>query len=116
LDLTVQGAIHPLTPSDPPLMEPLANLRITIGGNDYYTDTAGLLDIPALNPPATATVALRGRWARVRDAQNSNNNNTPSFTHTISTNGTTYTFPDASPSATRFVNAYYHVNKIHDFM
>ncbi len=116
VDLNVQGAIHPLTPSDPPLTEPLANLRITIGGNQYYTDTAGILNEPSLTLPQTATIALRGRWARVRDAQTGGNNNTPSFTHTITSNGTTYTFPDTSPSATRFVNAYYHVNKVHDFM
>ncbi len=120
VDLKVTGKIYPLTPSDPPVELPLTHLRVTVGGGgfgggtNYFTDTAGFLEIGNLNPPTNTTIALRGRYARVRDAQN--NDITPSFQHTISSNGGTYLFPETNPSAARFVNAYYHVNKVHDYM
>ncbi len=113
-DMKVKGRVRAQTPSDPLTDEPLAHLRITIGGTEYYTDTSGAIDIASRNPPVTASVSLQGRWARVRAGLA--NNNTPSFSYNAAANGTIYTFDTSAPSGTRHVNAYYHVTRIHDFM
>ncbi len=111
---TVNGVVYKQNPLAPASAEPLANLKVSIAGTDYYTDSAGFLSVASLNAPITTTVKLEGRWARVRASNLSNI--TPSFPYTIATNGTTYTFDTTSPSSIRHINAYYHVNKVHDFM
>src|SRR5690606_17766250 len=55
-----------------------------------------------------------GKWARVRAI--ANGGVVPAFQDTLSSNGLDYTFPVAAPSSNRHVNAYYHVNRVHDFM
>jgi len=113
-DMTVRGGIHPQSPAQPLDTLPLPYLRVTIDNTDYYTDNAGQLNVPARNPPVTATVSLRGSWARVRSAPS--NNATPSFTYSTAVNGTSYVFPVTTPSGVRHVNAYYHISRMHDYM
>lgn len=114
INKTVKGEVYKQNPTLASSVEPLPNLKVTINGTDYWTDTAGVLNVTSLNAPITTTVKLEGLWARVRAA--ASGNITPSFQYTINTNGTTYVFDTTSPSSIRHVNAYYHVNRVHDFM
>jgi len=114
INKTVQGVVYKQNPQLASSAEPLANLKVTIAGTDYYTDTVGFLNVASLNAPITTTVKLEGRWAKVRAAAAANI--TPSFQYNIATNGTTYLFDTTSPSSIRHINAYYHVNRVHDFM
>jgi len=115
INQTVQGSVYKQNPLLPATNEPLANLRVTIGGIDYYTDTFGVLNVPTLNAPISATMSLDGKWSTVI-AINGSSGVTPSFTNPIAANGLVYTYPTAAPSSDRHVNAYYHVNRVHDFM
>lgn len=94
--------------------EPLANLTITIGSTSYNADDTGGINISALNAPQTPTFKLQGPWSVVHTGGSSGT--IPSFSQAIATNGTTYIFPNTSPSTIQHVNAYYHVNIVHDFM
>lgn len=114
VDLTVKGTVYKNGTQNAATDEPLADLAITINGTIYYTDTAGLLSDPSLTLPSVATLPLQGRWSKVRAFTASNA--TPTFNDTITANGTTYLYPVTGISSSRHVNAYYHVNRVHDFM
>lgn len=114
INKTVEGTVFKQNPLLASSAEPLPNLKITIGGTNYFTDTTGALNVASLNTPVSTTVHLEGLWSKVQ-AQASGGI-TPSFTNVISQNGTTYSYPTTSPSSVRHVNAYYHVNRVHDFM
>ena len=89
----------------------LPNLQIQVAGfSGLFTDSLGFIAAPSGNLPATVTVPLQGRWSKVNIG--SSNGATPSMTLSVSTSGATYQYPDDSLS----VNAYYHVNRVHDFM
>ena len=114
IDRTVKGTVYKQNPFQPATNEALPNLMVTVNSTNYYTDTAGKFNNPSLPAPVYATVKLEGRWSKVRAAASSNV--TPSYQDTILTSGSTVMFPIASPSSNRHVNAYYHVNVVHDFM
>lgn len=114
LDRTIKGTVYSQNPLVPATDEPLANLRVIVGLDSGYTDELGLYSNPNAFTPDIATVRLEGKWSRVRAALSGNV--TPSFLDTVLTNGATVFFPTASPSSDRHVNAYYHVNRVHDFM
>lgn len=81
----------------------------TLSAND-----TGLVSAAAFSYPTTFTVSLTGKWSNVRSAPHSNQ--TPSFTTTASAAGKIDSFPTTSIASSRHVNAYYHVNTVHDFM
>ncbi len=114
VNLTINGSVYKTNISTPATIEPLSNLAVTIGSNTGYTDANGYYVNTALNVPQSATLRLQGRWSTVRTGGSSGS--IPSFTHNIAANGTTYTYPNTSPSGDQFVNAYYHTNRMHDFM
>jgi hypothetical protein len=114
-DLTVKGSVNKQNPLVAASVEPLANLAITVGTNTYYTDTAGFFSDAILVNPTAATVKLQGKWSKVNFGAGSAAV-TPTFANTITLNGSTYIFPGTTPSADQAVNAYYHVNRVHDFM
>lgn len=111
---TVKATVYKQNPLLPTSIEPMANLKMTIGSNTYYTDTAGVLNESSLSLPVNATIALEGKWSKVRAVLSSNV--TPTFLDTILTNGGVFELPVGSIAADRHLNAYYHVNKVHDFM
>lgn len=115
-DLKVKGDVNKTNLATPPVFtsEGLPNLKVVIGATTYYTDDTGLLAVPALTPSLNATLYLDGRWSTVRDVTSSGT--IPSFTQAFAANGTTYLYPTTAPSTRRHVNAYYHVNVVHDFM
>lgn len=115
VDVTVKTDVNKINPTlGPATTEALSNLQITVNNVNYNTDANGFLSISSLNAPIVATVKLQGKWSKVNAGSSSGA--TPSFNDTITANGTTFTFPQASPSSSRHVNAYYHVNRVHDFM
>lgn len=112
-DITVRGTVYNNGNTQPASLQPLANLLVTSGGTNYYTNAAGLVTVPTATLPANVSVQLSGRWSRVYTGSTFD---TPAFTDTVTTNVSTYEFPTVSPSSSRHINAYYHTNKAHDFM
>lgn len=112
-DITVNGNVYKDGTSYPSTLQPLTDLALTIAGTTYYTDTAGYYSNSAFILPLTTNVSLSGRWSVVNDDPT---NTTPSFNTSITALGTTYTFPTTAPATERHINAYYHVNRVHNFM
>eukprot|EP01012_Entosiphon_sulcatum_P039991 TRINITY_DN53610_c0_g1_i1.p1 TRINITY_DN53610_c0_g1~~TRINITY_DN53610_c0_g1_i1.p1 ORF type:complete len:991 (+),score=137.10 TRINITY_DN53610_c0_g1_i1:12-2984(+) len=112
VNLKVVGSVYKDNFVTPATLEPLPNLAITIGSATDYTNDTGLYINSSLIPAQTAAVKLQGRWVNVKTPSGT----TPSFTQVIAANGTTYTYSTASPSGDQYVNAYFHTNRMHDFM
>lgn len=113
-DLKMKGVVYATNTSTPTSVEALPNMEISIGGNTYRTDANGDLNLPALNTPVSATIKLQGLYSKVNTG--STNGSTPSYTRTFTDTAIVDTFITNAPSSIRHVNAYYHVNRIHDVM
>ena len=116
VDLKVVGSIYTngiLSPTSVvglPGVTGKVGAAITLLAND-----TGLISSSLLFPPTTMTVSLEGAWSTVIDT--SAISITPAFTKTITVaSGTIDSFKASSASSSRHINAYYHVNTIHDFM
>jgi hypothetical protein len=115
VNLVVKGSVYKNGFLVPATIEPLANLEVTIGSAAAAnTDDTGFIKNTTLNPSQAAIVKLKGKWSTVRNVTGSGTN--PSFNTSIAANGTTYTFPNTAPSSDAAVNAYYHINRMHDYM
>lgn len=114
VNVKVVGNVYKDNLITPATLEPLSNLAIQIGSATDYTNDTGLYVNNALNPSQTAAIKLQGRWVTVRTA--TGGGTIPSFNQVIAANGTTYTYPNTAPSTDQHVNAYYHTNRMHDFM
>jgi len=112
-DVTIKGTVYKAGITNPATLEPLPNLEIQVGAGTYHTDTAGVYANASLSVPAATTIPLQGKWSIVVDDPTGL---TPIATNLVSALGTTYTFPPAAPASSRHINAYYHVNKVHDVM
>ncbi len=110
---TVKGVVYKQNPLTPVSTEPLSDLKLIINGVSYYTDTAGMVNIPGLSVPVADTGRLEGRWSTVRTGNVVISKATPNL---ITTSGATYIFDTTLPVRDRHVNAYYHVTRVHDFM
>ena len=116
VDLTVTGTVFKQNPLMPMSIEPLAEMKIRIGADSFYTDPAGYFSDPALSTPINATLALEGRWSKVNNQLAAGM--TPGYNHAISATGTSTVFDTSAVNNfnERLVNAYYHVTRVHDFM
>lgn len=112
-DVTVKGMVYRDGTNNPATLEALTDLDLTNGLTTLNTNSAGVLNTPLWVLPATARVSLSGKWATVID---NFTGLTPEFNYTVLLPGTTYTYPAIAPSSDRHVNAYYHVNRVHNFM
>ncbi len=112
-DLTVKGMVYKNGTLNPATLEPLENIDLTIGASTYLTDTGGHYTNASLLLPLSTSIPLAGKWAVVLDSMTGT---VPVFANLVSLPGTTYTYPVTTPSSNRHVNAYYHVNRVHDFM
>ena len=112
-DVTIKGMVYKDGTNHPATLEALPDLNIVNGLTTLTTDTAGVLNTPLWLLPVTATIPLAGKWATVID---STTGLIPGFDDTVILPGTTYIYPTIAPSSDRHVNAYYHVNRIHNFM
>ncbi len=112
-DVTVKGVVYKNGTLNPATAEALPYLDLNIGSSTYFTDTAGHCAPIGVSLPQSTNIPLKGKWSTVIDMAS---HGTPAFTDVVSVPGTTYAYPTTSPSSDRHVNAYYHVNRIHDFM
>ncbi len=107
----VKGNVFPVTWSSPVINAPLANLEVIQNGIIYHTDAQGNVNLP--NATDSSTINLTGKWCKVVDNQTSNN---ISYKALLPDNdSTTYNIAAANTAETK-VNAYYHVDKFHEFM
>ncbi len=112
-NVQVKGTVYKNGTLNPATLEALPNIKLSIGVNNYTTDTAGYYSNSILSLPVSTTVPLAGLWSVVHDDTSSN---IPAFIDMVSGLGTVYTYPTIAPSNSRDVNAYYHVNRVHNFM
>jgi Zn-dependent metalloprotease len=114
VDQTIKGEVFKENPTLPATFEPLANLQVNVNGTNYFTDANGLFTDAAMNLPIVSTVSLQGTWSTVTDQLSGGI--TPAVSNPIAVNGSIFNYPVIAPTGARHVNAYYHVNRIHDFM
>lgn len=112
-NLTVKGTVYKSGTLQPATLEPLANLQMGVGVNNYFTNDTGYYDNPSLSLPLSPNVYLSGKWSTVMDYMTAS---TPVFSTLVNVNNTTYTYPVLAPSSNRHINAYYHTTKVHDYM
>ena len=112
LKLKIKGQAYGNNPFTPLDTLGFPNLRVQVGSstNYLYTDAQGYVAGPAVTLPASLTLPLQGKWSDVNVG--SSTGATPTVAVTISDTGVTY----MRPEITRYQNAYYHVNRVHDFM
>lgn len=110
-EVTVQSEVYKTSRTSPMTMELQPDMNVTIGGQTYVTDANGTVNLPSLNAPQTATFQLRGPWSRVY-----NGGSTPSATATFNNATNTYTFQATGGVNVSDLNAFYHVNIVHDFV
>ncbi|MCW3123794.1 MAG: hemagglutinin protein [Flavipsychrobacter sp.] len=112
-DLTVKGTVYKNGTLLPASLEPLPYLDLKIGFGSYNTDAAGYYSNTGILLPQNTLLSLSGPWSMVVDNPSLA---TPNVFNLVTIPGTTYTFPISPGCSDRHINAYYHVNKIHDFM
>jgi len=112
-EVSVKGSVYKTDFVTPATVEPLRNLEMNVlTSGTYYTNSAGSVSIGAITSSST-NIFLQGLYSKVIDV---NTFNTPGYNMTISGTGNVFLFPNTSPSGDAHVNAYYHVNVVHDFM
>ncbi|MCC6601508.1 MAG: T9SS type A sorting domain-containing protein [Crocinitomicaceae bacterium] len=102
---TVSGSYYLTNPWDNPITGVLSNVFLSVSGTTYQTDANGLATMP-VNPGSTATVALRGPWARVYSS-----GVTPQASFTLASGANNISFNSASTIKER--TAYQSVQRIH---
>jgi hypothetical protein len=112
-DITVKGTVFTSGTSLPATLEALPDIQLNIGSAIYYTDTAGHYSSGSIPLPQSTSIPLKGKWSTVIDYTSLL---TPSFVDVVTAPGTTYTFGTSAPCSDRHINAYYHVNRVHNFM
>ncbi|MBI1192282.1 MAG: T9SS type A sorting domain-containing protein [Bacteroidetes bacterium] len=110
-DAEVEGTItdNPLVATE---VRGLPYVRVNVAGTNYYTDELGMLSIPTVVAPESATVYLEGLFARIYVGASSTA--LTSFVTTINPGTNVISFDAAA--TTRQLSAYYHTNIVHDFM
>jgi Zn-dependent metalloprotease len=96
-----------------PIKKGLPYINVNVAGTNYYADAQGNVTIP--NTGATnATINLQGKWCKVLAGANS----TATISHAATLLGNDTLLFDITLAATKYtkINAYYHVNIVHDFM
>jgi len=112
VDIQVVGSVYKTNTSNPATNEPLPDMDVIVGSSTLQLNDNGEISLPGSS--ATVTFRLSGAWSTVRDA--SNGNMTPEFTTSFSQPSNLYVFPQTAPSSSQKVNAYYHVNTVHNYM
>lgn len=112
-EVTVKGSVNKTDLVSPATIEPLRNLEMFVpAAGTYNTNSLGSVAIGSITT-ANTNIRLKGLWSSVVDV---NSFVTPAFNVSLTGTGNVYTFPNTTPSGDPHVNAYYHVNVIHDFM
>jgi Zn-dependent metalloprotease len=108
----VKGNVFPITWASPVQQVPLANLNVVQNGINYVTDANGNVTLPSATDPTT--IGLTGKWCKVVDNQTTNNI-TYNAGVLADNDSTVFDLAAAGTQETK-VNAYYHVDKFHEFM
>ncbi|MFT7588969.1 MAG: hypothetical protein ACI959_001183 [Limisphaerales bacterium] len=106
-DVDVEATVtnNPLQPQQ---AQALPYIRVNVAGTDYYTDVNGMLNIPTVTGPTSATVFMEGLYADARFS-----GSTASFTTMIDAGLNTITFDDPDAEEVE-VAGYYHTSVVHD--
>ncbi len=122
VDLTVKASVYKTNYVTPATVEPLQDLEVSLAGTMAITDSAGLATAPGATGPVNAVMTLRGPWSVINDVP-STSSTVPLFTPADTAFGvsgtgvTVHTIPAGpSPLTERHLNAFYHVNVVHDHM
>jgi hypothetical protein len=114
-DIKIVGSIYTDGYLNPTKIVGLPYVTAKIGtSTTLLANDTGFITTSAFTLPTTATISLEGPWSKVRSVPDANA--TPSFSKSITALGTSDSFNTASKSSSRHINAYYHVNTVHDFM
>jgi len=106
---SVNGLIQPSNPFEDSETRPLPFLKVTVNGNNYFTNANGVFNIPA-NGPVNGQFRLEGNWCSVRT-----NGNVPQFSTSLAEgNGNSISFNNAANIRER--SAYYSTSVIHEHM
>jgi len=108
VDMHISAELYESSVINPTSTESLPNLKVTIGGTDYYTDLDGNLSI-AETGSFEANFSLEGLWGQVNT-----NDVIPTFNMQIPDGSSEVTF-DGSADI-KELSAYHSVNAIHDHM
>jgi len=109
----VKGTVYKDNFVSPATNEPLPNLLVTIGANTYYTNDTGGIVATAITSPVQSTLSLQGKWSTVLLPTTPK---TPVDTYNIGHNIDSFLFDGTVVSTIGQVNAYYHVNRVHDYV
>ncbi len=114
----VTATVHPTLPSDPLTVRPLRNVYVNAGAAQAFTDSLGNYSLNAMGSPVTVTSGLRGRFVDVERCDN--NDVCPvgdaSFSSSTSNPSVRNIAWTTSNSQTSERDAYYHVNRAHDWV
>lgn len=111
-ELLVQATVADPNPWEPDVVRNLPDLKVTIAGTDYYTDSTGILLLGSIALPVNSTIALAGKWSTVVSGNSSVALTT--FTTGLVTGFNTVSFDTHASIEKR--SAYYHANVVHKFM
>jgi hypothetical protein len=107
-DVNATGTLYVTHPYNASSVEPLRNMRFSVGGTPYYTDDNGFLGLTNTSP-VTATAYLQGPWVDVRT-----NGVTPNWTVNLTPGVNNVTADNNSDIKQRSV--FHSVNVVHDYM
>ncbi|MGC4058288.1 MAG: hypothetical protein QM743_09250 [Chitinophagaceae bacterium] len=114
-DLQVVGRVYDKGFTLPSSLKGLPYIKADIGvPTMLLANDTGLLTSTTPTSPTTFQVSLSGKWSNVISVPDAKT--TPTFTSVVSTSGSIDSFPVSSIATSRHINAYYHVNTVHDFM
>lgn len=111
-ELLVQATVADPNPWEPNVVRNLPDLKVTIAGTDYYSDSTGILLLGSITLPVNATIALAGKWSTVVSGNSSVA--LTSFNTNLVTGLNTVSFDTHASLEKR--SAYYHANVVHKFL
>jgi Zn-dependent metalloprotease len=114
LGFQVTGGTYAINLQSPITTVGLPNLKVTVGSSTYYTDNNGQVVLPTAGP-WNPLISLEGKFSKVVTGASGNTSALSSPTGLVDAD--VHNFPTTiTNSSERHVNAYYHVNVVHDFM
>lgn len=115
IDLKVVGSVYTDGFLNPSKVVGLPYITAKVGSaTTLLANDTGFFSTTSFTLPSTATISLEGPWSVTRTATDAFS--TPSFNKSITALGSTDSFAASTLATSRHLNAYYHVNTIHDFM
>jgi hypothetical protein len=113
IDTKMQGYTWATNRWSPLLLNGLPNINAKVGTTNYYANPQGVITFPG-NGPISGTMYLAGKWSTVTDGPTGTI--TPSIPFTALGNDSILFDTTAANTNSTKVNAYFHVNTVHDFM